>query len=68
MRDMLPTPHVYLEPAIQQLRKKEVERLISTLSQKRGQRIEKAPGKYVVLGGGRTTRLKSREPVDWSSI
>ena len=31
-------------------------------------RIKKAPGKYVVLGGRRTTRLKSREPVDWSSI
>ena len=33
-----------------------------------GRRIKKAPGKYVVLGGRRTTRLKSREPVDWSSI
>jgi hypothetical protein len=31
------------------------------------QRIKKAPGKYVVLGGRRTTRLISREPVDWSS-
>ncbi len=39
---------------------------IGRLHQKILQRIKKAPGKYVVLGGRRTTRLKSREPVDWS--
>lgn len=32
-----------------------------------GQRIKKAPGKYVVLGGRRTDALRFREPVVWSS-
>ena len=32
-----------------------------------GQRIKKAPGKYVVLGGRRTDALRCREPVVWSS-
>ena len=58
---MPPTQHVYLVPQFNCGTRR------GRFIQKNGRSIKKAPGKYVVLGGRRTTRLKSREPVDWSS-